>query len=269
MPIRFSIVLGITSLLLALVVDSKAVLGQTAATGQAGQAGQVGQAGQAGQVLAPGTHNRTLLRGTEPPVHFALSIPANYSPSKPVPLILALHFGVGGSDGAGAGKSVLSILVRPALEELGAIIVAPDTLGGNWSTPENERAVKQLLDDVLGSYNIDKKKIVVTGYSMGGAGAWSIAEKYPEYFSAVIPVSGRPPASVAEWRLPVLAIHSRNDQVVPFGPTEAHIAELQKAGKRAELIALTGITHYETFRFVSGLRQAVPWLREIWKQDHN
>src|SRR5262249_18779284 len=264
MPIRFSIVLGITSLLLALVVDSKAVLGQTAATGQAGASGQVGQAGR---VLARGPHNRTLRRGTQPPVHFALSIPANYSPSKPVPLILALHFGVGGGDAAGAGRSVLGILVRPALEELGAIIVAPDSLRGDWSTPENERAVKELVDEALRSYSIDKKKIVVTCFSMGGAGAWHIAEKYPDLFSAVIPVSGRPPASVAEWRLPVLAIHSRNDQVVPFGPTETHIAELQKSGKRAELIALTGITHYETYRFVDGLHRAIPWLRETWKQQ--
>jgi fermentation-respiration switch protein FrsA (DUF1100 family) len=63
----------------------------------------------------------------------------------------------------------------------------------------------------------------------------------------------------------VLAIHSRNDQVAPIGPTETRIAELQKSGARAELIALTGITHYETDRFVDGLRQAVSWLREIWK----
>ncbi|PYS00367.1 MAG: hypothetical protein DMG16_15640 [Acidobacteria bacterium] len=222
---------------------------------------------QAGTVPPPGVSNRTLTRGDEPPVHYALSIPANYSTSKPVPLILALHFGVGGGSAAGAGRSVLSILVRPALEELGAIIVAPDSLRGDWSTAENERAVKELLDNVLGSYNIDKKEIVVTGFSMGGAGAWHIAEKYPDYFSAVIPVSGRPPASIAEWRLPVLAIHSHNDQVVPFGPTEARITELQKAGKRAELIPLTGITHYETYRFVDGLRQAVPWLRQIWKRE--
>ena len=222
---------------------------------------------QAGTVPPPGVSNRTLTRGEEPPVHYALSIPANYSTSKPVPLILALHFGVGGGSAAGAGRSVLSILVRPALEELGAIIVAPDSLRGDWSTAENERAVKELLDNVLGSYNIDKKKIVVTGFSMGGAGAWHIAEKYPDYFSAVIPVSGRPPASIAEWRLPVLAIHSHNDQVVPFGPTEARITELQKAGKRAELIPLTGITHFETYRFVDGLRQAVPWLRQIWKRE--
>ena len=57
MPTRFSIVLGITSVLLALAMYSQPVLGQTAATGQA---------------LAPGTSNRTLLRGKEPPVHYAL-----------------------------------------------------------------------------------------------------------------------------------------------------------------------------------------------------
>jgi len=52
---------------------------------------------------------------------------------------------------------------------------------------------------------------------------------------------------------------------VPFGPTEARIAELQKVGVNAKLIALNGITHYETYRFRDALRQAVPWLREIWK----
>jgi len=28
---------------------------------------------------------------------------------------------------------------------------------------------------------------------------------------------------------------------------------------------LTGITHYETSRFRDALRQAIPWLREVWK----
>jgi fermentation-respiration switch protein FrsA (DUF1100 family) len=69
----------------------------------------------------------------------------------------------------------------------------------------------------------------------------------------------------ALWRLPILAIHSCNNQVAPIGPTETRIAELQKSGVNAKLIALTGITHFETHRFADGLRQAVPWLRDIWK----
>jgi predicted peptidase len=216
-------------------------------------------------VLTPGLHNLELPRADEPAIRYAISIPPNYSPSKPVPLILALHFGVRGGDAAGAGGDVVQILIGPALAELGAIIVAPDSVRGDWSSPENEKAVNALLDMILAHYSIDKKKVVVTGFSMGGTGSWHFAEKFPERFSAAIPVAGRPPASASGWQLPVLAIHSRDDQVVPFDPAEARIAELQKAGVNAKLIPLTGITHYETYRFKDALRQAVPWLREVWK----
>src|SRR5262245_14311456 len=68
--------------------------------------------------LSAGLHDQVLLRTDEPPISYAISIPANYSPSTPVPLILALHFGVGGGDATGAGGDVVEILVGPALEEL-------------------------------------------------------------------------------------------------------------------------------------------------------
>jgi predicted peptidase len=223
------------------------------------------QAVSEGQVLSSGLHTQILLREPEPEVHYAIWIPRGYSPSKPVPLILALHFGVAGGNAAGAGRDVVQILIAPALAELGGIIVAPDSLRGDWSSAENESAVNALLDLVLSRYAIDKSKMLVTGFSMGGAGAWHFGQKFPERFSAVIPVAGRPPATSAGWRLPVLAIHSRDDQVVPFAPTEQRIAELQKTGVNARLIALTGITHFETSRFRDGLRQAIPWLREVWK----
>jgi len=227
--------------------------------------GVAAQAVDDSPVLTPGLHSLSLARADEPAVRYAISIPGNYSPSTPVPLILALHFGVRGGDAAGAGGDVVQILIGPALAELGAIIVAPDSVRGDWSSPENESAVNALLEMVVAGYSVDTKKIVVTGYSMGGTGAWHFAAKYPERFSAAIPVAGRPPASASDWRLPILAIHSRNDQVAPIGPTEARIAELQKSGVNAKLIALTGITHFETHRFAGGLREAVPWLREIWK----
>ena len=216
-------------------------------------------------VLTPGLHNLQLPRADEPAIHYAISIPRKYSPSTPVPLVLALHFGVQGGNAAGAGRDVVQILIGPALAELEAIIIAPDSVRGDWSSPENEKAVNTLLDMILADYAIDKKKVVVTGFSMGGTGSWHFAEKFPGRFSAAIPVAGRPPASASGWRLPVLAIHSRDDQVVPFDPTEARIGELQKAGVNAKLIPLAGITHYETYRFRDALRQGVPWLREVWK----
>jgi predicted peptidase len=216
-------------------------------------------------VLAPGLHELTLARAGEPGIGYAISIPPTYSPSTPAPLILALHFGIGDRDSAGVGADLVKGLVGPALVGLDAIIVAPDSVRGNWSSSENEKAVNALLDTVMDHYAIDKKRVAVTGYSMGGTGSWHLAEKFPERFSAAIPIASRPPASPAGWRLPVLAIHSHDDQVAPFDPAAARIAELQKAGVNAKLIALTGVTHYEISRFRDSLRQAVPWLREVWK----
>jgi predicted peptidase len=156
-------------------------------------------------------------------------------------------------------------LVQPALADLGAIIVAPESLGGAWKTDQNDRGVNALLDSVQATYRIDTKRVAVTGFSMGGRGVWFFAGKYPERFSAAIPVAGTPPASADNWKTPVLAVHSRNDEVAPIGPTETRIGELRKAGVKAELIALTGISHHETQRFAEGLRRAVPWLKEVWK----
>jgi len=63
----------------------------------------------------------------------------------------------------------------------------------------------------------------------------------------------------------VFAVHSRDDQVQPIGPTEQRIADLRKRGVNAQIVVVTGIQHFETDRFVDGLRQAVPWVREVWK----
>lgn len=212
-------------------------------------------------VLSPGIHDLTLAQSGAPTIHYALSVPPRYH-GEPVPLVLALHFG---GDPDGAGRSMLDILVQPALSDLGAVIVAPDSLSGGWGTQQNERAVNALLAAVEKSYSIDQKKVVVTGYSMGGAGAWTWAEKYPDRFSAAVPVSGRPTSSAQTWRVPVFAVHSRDDQTNPIGPTEQRIAELKKQGLNAQIVVLTGIAHYQTNRFVDGLRQAVPWIQQAWK----
>ena len=211
-------------------------------------------------VLPPGVSDQTLARTGGPPVRYAISIPSGYRRATPVPLVLALHFG---GDPDGAGRAMLDILIRPALGELGAIIVAPDSLGGGWSDAQNETAVNALLAGVEKAYNIDRKKEIVTGFSMGGAGTWYWAGKYPDRFSAAIPVSGRPTSGA--WRVPVFAVHSRQDQVVPIGPAEQRIAELKQQGINAQIVVLSGIQHFETYKFVNGLRQAVPWIQQVWK----
>src|ERR1051325_5855948 len=105
--------------------------------------------GASAMPMIPGLHHLEFKRSGEPTITYALAIPAGYSPSSPAPLILALHFGVGGGDATGAGGDVLQYLIGPALAGLGAIIVAPDSMKGNWSTAENEKGVTALLDMVM------------------------------------------------------------------------------------------------------------------------
>ena len=214
------------------------------------------------RVFRQGIHIDVLRRPNDLSLRYAISIPEGYSDSNPVPLVLALHFG--GSPN-GAAQSVLVTLVQPALAELGAIIVAPESVGGSWNSPTNDRAVRALLDAVRAAYRIDEKRTAVTGYSMGGTGAWLLARKYPELFRVAVPVSGVPPSTMEDWRTPVFAVHSRNDEVNSIEPTATRISELQKTGVRAELVVLTGISHGQTQRFVPGLRRVVPWIKEVWK----
>ncbi|HET9217979.1 MAG TPA: prolyl oligopeptidase family serine peptidase [Terriglobia bacterium] len=220
-----------------------------------------GQATPAVPVRGPGLHIENL-RMEVGVLRYVISVPTDYSSSKPVPLILALHYG-GSSNGAAQG--LMLNLVQPALAAVGALIIAPESMGGAWSAANNERAVNTLVDAVLASYAIDTKRMAVTGFSMGGSGTWSVVAKNPERFSAAVPVAGMPPASMGAWKTPVFAVHSRDDEVMPIGPTEARIKELQKSGVRADLVVLSGISHHQTNRFVDGLRRAVPWLTQIWQ----
>ena len=211
--------------------------------------------------VPPNVDTRFLETAGEPDIAYSILVPDDYSSAKPVPLILALHFS---GDPEGAGRGVLEMLVAQAFEKFGAVLIAPDSQGGNWSSAANDRAVNRLMQEIQKQFNIDRRRVAVTGFSMGGTGAWQFGLKYAERFSAIIPIAGTPPDSLAGWRLPVFAIHSKDDEVVPIGPTQRSIAELKKRSIRAELLEVDGIRHYQTYRYVDPLRQAIPWLNELW-----
>ena len=125
-----------------------------------------------------------------------------------------------------------------------------------------------LLDRVARRYSVDAARVVVTGFSMGGSGTWHYAGKFPDRFSAAIPVAGRPPETLgtsrATWRVPTFAVNSRRDTLVSMGPTVQAVEALKKMGVNAEMIVLERPTHFETSAHQDGLKRAVPWLRSLW-----
>lgn len=120
---------------------------------------------------------------------YTVSVPF-FKPGKPVPLVLALHYG--GEVTPYYGRTFLEMLVDPAFKKLGAIIIAPDCPGESWTDTKSEAVVLELLDFLKNSWPVDTNRIIVTGFSMGGTGSWFLAERHPDIFSAAIPVAAYP-----------------------------------------------------------------------------
>lgn len=212
-------------------------------------------------IATPGYHQLTLPQAGR---RYTLVIPEGYSGEEPVPLVVSLHYGGGVTPFYGRG--LLQSLVEPALRELGAIFVAPDSAAGDWTNPLAEQHVLELVDYIEGQYNIDLDRTLLTGYSMGGRGTWYLAARYPDRFRAAVAIAGQPQPDSAtmEWRTPLYVIHSAADQVISLGPTREVVEQLRARGVSVELAVVDNIGHSEVPRYRSLLVEAVPWIRQAW-----
>jgi predicted peptidase len=203
--------------------------------------------------IQPGMTHEILTPGYR---RYTINVPTGYTGEDSVPLILALHF-----SGHGIpyyGELILSNLIEPAFRELEAVMVAPQ--------PESEKFIFDLLRDVQKRFNIDSERILIIGYSLGGMGTYHFAGRYPDHFTAAIVMASSTPEDVLEikWRIPLMVIHGRNDEVVSFQDAKNAVLRLEEKGVDVTFRVLEGVTHYETQFFVGALRNSIPWLYEKW-----
>lgn len=71
-------------------------------------------------------------------------------------------------------------------------IVLRSTGRGPGSVYQNygELDVLEGIEDVIAKYPVDRDRISVTGFSMGGAATWYLASHYPDLFAAAAPMAG-------------------------------------------------------------------------------
>jgi predicted peptidase len=195
---------------------------------------------------------------------YVLSIPDSYDNGEPVPLVLVLHYAWPGTLPPYYGEDLLANIVRPALRDLGAILVAPDCLHGDWSNPESEAEVNHLLDVVGDECRVDRGKVIVTGYSLGGKGTWYMAARNQDRFAVAVPMAAIVPreATEVDWTIPLYVMHSSADEVVPIEPSISAVRQLRERGVEIEFVVLEGVNHFETGRYFRPLRDAVPWIRK-------
>ena len=215
----------------------------------------------------PGTGPRIQTGVIDVPDHgqmgYTISVPRDLNDDEPRPFILALHPG-----GGSRGGPFLYQIVEPALRDWGAIIVAPDSPNRRWSVESAEQSVLFLMDDILERYPIDRTRVLVTGFSMGGAGTWFMASHHPERFSGAIPIASRPRDNPLDHMgsMPVHVIHSRDDELVEIGPARNAADTLLELGHLVKFTELAGIGHYAMGGYVDALRQAGVWMWDQWEQ---
>lgn len=124
---------------------------------------------------------------------YGVIVPENYDPARPIRLDVVLH----GSTRP-VGMSELRFIARFD-EGDGQLSSAPDKpyielhpLGRveNCYRWAGETDVFEAIEDVCRRYNIDRRRIVLRGMSMGASGTWHLGLKHPDYFVAIGPYCG-------------------------------------------------------------------------------
>ncbi|MFD5649200.1 MULTISPECIES: prolyl oligopeptidase family serine peptidase [unclassified Streptomyces] len=173
-------------------------------------------------------------------------MPAGYGGDETVrwPLLLFLH----GASERGDNPAVLTahgpLKQLSRGEQLPFVVLAPQCPAySTWAAEIS--GVYALLDQVATEYRIDPDRVYVTGLSMGGAGSWAIAARYPDRFAAAAPICGSwlPEAADRIGMLPVWTFHGEEDDNIPVLHTEKIVDALHRRGNPARFTRYPGVGH--------------------------
>ena len=123
-------------------------------------------------------------------------------------------------------------------------------------------ATVKLIDSIL-KYNdkIDMDRIYVAGLSMGGFGTWELLQRFPEKFTAAIPVCGGGDKELAAniKNTPVWAFHGKKDKVVLVNRTTDMVEKMKKVNKNVKMTIYPADGHY-IWKKAFGNRDVINWL---------
>ncbi len=179
-------------------------------------------------------------------LRYLLFLPRDYGiePGRKWPLILFLH-------GAGERGNNLKRVKKHGLPKI--VERRPDFPFVVLSPQCPEEAtwwdyrliLKALLDEIVARYAIDKRRIYLTGLSMGGYGTWGMAMAYPKLFAAIAPICGGgfPEFAHLLKDVPVWAFHGAEDDVVKLEANQRMVDALRACGGNVRFTVYPGVGH--------------------------
>ncbi|AEV35361.1 polyhydroxybutyrate depolymerase [Pseudovibrio sp. FO-BEG1] len=123
---------------------------------------------------------------------YYIALPDSPADDEQIGAIIYLHGWKGKADRAIENKAL-----RNLANELGVALIVPQGVGGSWSYPgspsqdRNEfKFFDELLADVSDRFPIDREKILLSGFSMGGSMVWNLACYKGENYAGFAPIAG-------------------------------------------------------------------------------
>lgn len=206
---------------------------------------------------------------------YVVFIPQGYTPEKKWPAILYLH-GAGECGTDGLKPTTMGpapyIKAREATFPFFAVFPQCEDQSGRiltrWAPEgaESQRALK-ILDEVQKEYSIDSGKVALTGWSMGGYGAWELLLSNPDRWSAIVPVAGGvdDPMRLSEGAISKLngkriwAFHGALDNLIQADTSRAILDQLKRQDVAATYTELPQGDH-GVWRQIYGSDELYRWL---------
>jgi phospholipase/carboxylesterase len=177
---------------------------------------------------------------------FSLYVPEYYTPDRAWPLVLALH------GGSGNGRGFLWSWLRDA-RSFGAILAAPTATGPTWALMGDDTDTPNLariLDSIRSRWNVDAKRMLLTGMSDGGTFCYVTGFESTSPFTHLAPVAATFHPLMAEIAdaerlrgLPVHIVHGRLDWMFPVQVARQTKDALSAAGANVTYRELDDLSH--------------------------
>ncbi len=124
---------------------------------------------------------------------YQVYVPANYSANRSWPVIVYLHGNEHqGKDGMRQTNAALADAIRERRSLFPAVVIFPQAQTGMWwHSPAMQEMVLAELDRTIAEFHGDASRVYLTGFSMGGTGAYRLAYHNNKRFAALVVVAGR------------------------------------------------------------------------------
>jgi hypothetical protein len=136
-----------------------------------------------------------------------------------------------------------------------ACCIPPDTSWTDSAGSYNSSAVqvKQVADEIVALYKLDRDRLHVTGFSQGGCMTWQLLAAYPSYWASVAPTACGNWLGVPAGGLPIPLLYQQgvHDGLVPISRGRAAVAELRTAWGLTEHTLVASSPSYNYTRFTS------------------